>query len=267
MHPNHHLCRPIHSPTPLAPGREFILDGDATRQLRHRQLRMGDTFTVGDPRGRYFRARVRAFSVGRSDALALCLEPLPNSPEPPVEVALILAVRTPERMTDLLQVATEMGAGAIQPVFTEKSVGPKIWTQEKTQGWPALLLRMSKQCRRSSVPLLWPLLPLGDALRGEAWRGPEVRLFIDGEGDEIGIRPLEIGTAALAVGPDAGWSEGERDLLWATGGLPLVLSGRLIRPDTALVAGLTLLQTRARPPRDMGVAAPADRPALPRGSG
>lgn len=262
MHPDHHLCEPILALTPLHPGREFTLEVDGTRQLRHRQLRMGDSYTVGDPTGRYYRARVVAFSIGRSDSVSLCLDPLPNPPEAAVSVSLLCAVRPPERMTDIIQAATEMGATAIQPVFTERSVGPKIWPAEKTQGWPAMVLRMSKQCRRSSVPELWPLLPLADALRGSIWREPDLRMFVDDEGDEIGLRPLEIGSAALVVGPDAGWTNAERDLLWKSGGLPLVLGGRTVRPDTALVAGLALLQTRARSGRPMGRAMPADRPSL-----
>ena len=46
----------------------------------------------------------------------------------------------------------------------------------------------------------------------------------------------------FATGPEGGWSDAERSALRAAGARPLVLGGRILRAETAVVAGLTLLQ-------------------------
>ncbi|MBW2161395.1 MAG: RNA methyltransferase [Deltaproteobacteria bacterium] len=46
----------------------------------------------------------------------------------------------------------------------------------------------------------------------------------------------------FAVGPEGGWSDEERDMLETRGALPLRLGGRVLRAETAVFAGLTLLQ-------------------------
>jgi 16S rRNA (uracil1498-N3)-methyltransferase len=44
------------------------------------------------------------------------------------------------------------------------------------------------------------------------------------------------------VGPEGGWSDAERALLAAKGATPLRLGGRVLRAETAVFAGLTVLQ-------------------------
>ena len=46
----------------------------------------------------------------------------------------------------------------------------------------------------------------------------------------------------LAVGPEGGWSDEERAMLVTRGAVPLQLGGRVLRAETAVFAGLTLLQ-------------------------
>jgi 16S rRNA (uracil1498-N3)-methyltransferase len=46
----------------------------------------------------------------------------------------------------------------------------------------------------------------------------------------------------FAVGPEGGWNDAERAMLERRGALPLRLGGRVLRAETAVLAGLTLLQ-------------------------
>jgi len=46
----------------------------------------------------------------------------------------------------------------------------------------------------------------------------------------------------FAVGPEGGWNDAERAMLEKRGALPLRLGGRVLRAETAVLAGLTLLQ-------------------------
>jgi 16S rRNA (uracil1498-N3)-methyltransferase len=49
-------------------------------------------------------------------------------------------------------------------------------------------------------------------------------------------------TVCLAVGPEGGWSDTERELLRRSGALPLALGGRVLRAETAVIAGIFLAQ-------------------------
>ena len=46
----------------------------------------------------------------------------------------------------------------------------------------------------------------------------------------------------FAAGPEGGWNDAERAMLERRGALPLRLGGRVLRAETAVLAGLTLLQ-------------------------
>jgi 16S rRNA (uracil1498-N3)-methyltransferase len=50
------------------------------------------------------------------------------------------------------------------------------------------------------------------------------------------------GSAALAVGPEGGWTGEEAEWLAAAGAIPVTLGGRILRAETAALVGLTLLQ-------------------------
>jgi 16S rRNA (uracil1498-N3)-methyltransferase len=46
----------------------------------------------------------------------------------------------------------------------------------------------------------------------------------------------------LAVGPEGGWSDEERSILERQGARPLRLGGRVLRAETAVLVGLSVLQ-------------------------
>jgi 16S rRNA (uracil1498-N3)-methyltransferase len=48
--------------------------------------------------------------------------------------------------------------------------------------------------------------------------------------------------AALAVGPEGGWTPSEIEQLLEAGAAPVTLGGRTLRAETATIVGLTLLQ-------------------------
>jgi 16S rRNA (uracil1498-N3)-methyltransferase len=238
------LRQAIETATALGPGEEIRLTGLQRERLRYREVRGGASFTLRDGRGHYFRARVSRYDEEGADCFVF--ERMPRSPEPPLRMTLVQAVPTRERMFWVIEKATELGVDRIVPVLSARSVRPEDLAKEKPHRWPEAAMRAVRQCRRARVPEVTPPLTLEEALVLPAWRDAELRWALAGtEADSPTVKegktPL---VAALAVGPEGGWTAREEELLVTAGGVRVGLTGRVLRAETAALVGLTALLAR-----------------------
>jgi 16S rRNA (uracil1498-N3)-methyltransferase len=162
---------------------------------------------------------------------------------PPSDLWFGFAPLKAGRLDYLVQKATEMGAGTIQPVITK-------FTQARTrpEKLAAYALEAAEQCEVLSVPTIAAEIALTPLVDG--WRtthGLRRLLFADEAAasaspvDQIGwLRGLPVG---LLIGPEGGFSDEERELVLAQEFVvPISLGPRILRADTAAVAALTLVQ-------------------------
>jgi len=147
------------------------------------------------------------------------------------------------RLDYLVQKATEMGAGTIQPVITR-------FTQARTRPdkLEAYALEAAQQCEVLTLPVLAPETSLAALLGG--WRqthGPRRLVLADEAAASAspvetiaGLRGLPVG---VLVGPEGGFADEERETLLAQDFVvPISLGPRILRADTAAVAALALIQ-------------------------
>lgn len=260
--------RPIEAERALAVGQVWEIAGENEERLRFRQVRAGEAFTVRDAAGAWFRARLRIERSVQDAAPRLTgtvFEAMP-CPESPLWLVLLQAVLGRERMFWVVQKATELGAAAIVPVFTERSLGPDDLAREKAHRWPAAIVRAVAQCRRGTVPLLLPAVTLEEALALPLWREAQMRWAMvepRGDGRAAGgvgsapgcsvstapgsggghpLQPRRCTSAALLVGPEGGWTAEEAARIETAGALPARLGGRVLRAETAALVGMTALQ-------------------------
>jgi 16S rRNA (uracil1498-N3)-methyltransferase len=229
---------------PLVPEQWIQFGAEIAQALRARQVRVSEAFTLRDSTGRYFRASLR--KLGPAGGEALVYEAMAHSPESPLLLTLMCAVLARQRMLFVAQKATELGVHRILPVITQRSVQAEGLDHEKAHAWPGQVIRAYRQCRRASLPEIRPPVPLEAALADPVWAAAEQRFYLDDQAS-VGGSPVRGATsAALAVGPEGGWTEAERSLLEGTGAdcgaTPLLLGGRVLRAETAVVAGLALVQ-------------------------
>ncbi len=147
------------------------------------------------------------------------------------------------RLDYLVQKATEMGAGALQPVVTK-------FTQARTK--PAKLrawtVEAAEQCEVLSLPHIDPEIALEPLLAD--WRAAHgLRRLVFADEAASSSSPLEqLGwlkglPVGLLVGPEGGFSDDEREVLLAQDFVvPISLGPRILRADTAAVAALALIQ-------------------------
>jgi 16S rRNA (uracil1498-N3)-methyltransferase len=173
----------------------------------------------------------------------LLIEPIeqtrPQSPLP--DLHYLFAPLKVGRLDYLVQKAVEMGAGLLQPVMTQHVQG-KITSLERLE---ANVVEAAEQCGVLAVPAVAPPVKLKDLL--DTWPHDRRIIFCD-EGAESQnplpvLNEIKERKLALLVGPEGGFSEGERMLLKSLDFVTAIpLGPRILRADTAAVAALALVQ-------------------------
>ncbi|MFD1327317.1 16S rRNA (uracil(1498)-N(3))-methyltransferase [Mycoplana ramosa] len=145
------------------------------------------------------------------------------------------------RLDYLVQKAVEMGAGVLQPVMTQHVQG-KITSLDRIE---ANVIEAAEQCGILAIPQVAASRRLDDLLQD--WPQDRRILFCDEGHDSQNPLPalhaVRESKLALLVGPEGGFSDGERAILrnlpFVT---PIPLGPRILRADTAAVAALAVIQ-------------------------
>jgi len=148
------------------------------------------------------------------------------------------------RLDYVIQKATEMGAGVIQPVITHRTQVSRAQVERMR----ANAIEAAEQCEVLNVPEVRPEIGLEKLLAD--WSESEGdRLLVFADEAAPSGSPVETLTtiarrpAGLLVGPEGGFDEAERQLLLRQPFVvPISLGPRILRADTAAVAALALIQ-------------------------
>ncbi len=162
----------------------------------------------------------------------------PQAAEPDVWLAFALLKRD---ATDLLvRQATELGTAAFRPVLTARTNAART----NPDRLAAIAAEAAEQSERLTVPALHAPSPLPALL--DAWP-PDRPLFAALERSGAPPPPAAAGMCGLLIGPEGGFSEAELDLLRTRPFVtPVGLGPRILRAETAALAGLALLQASRR---------------------
>jgi len=243
----------------LSEGDTVRLDATAAAALRWRKVNVKEAFTLRDGAGKYFRAALQGLDANGAKALAYARMDI--APESPLRLTLVCAVLQRQRMLAVAQKAAELGVWAVQPVVTLKSVPLEGLAHEKAHAWPGQSLKGTRQCRRGRVPPVAETVKLEDCFETPWWRDAALRVFLDDRSAPEAAAALDLLAASpqtrhlvLVVGPEGGFADVERAALRAADALPLRLGGRVLRAETAVFAGISVLQHRLG---DMGWSSPA----------
>ena len=180
--------------------------------------------------------------AGKRGVAAKCLKQTePQADVPDVWLAFAPVKKTPSDY--LVQKATELGASALLPVFTRRTIVSRI----NAERMAANAVEAAEQSGRLSVPEIREALPLDKLLAG--WPRERRLHFCDESGD---AKPLAnaargiSGPAAILTGPEGGFDPAERDVLRALPFVtPVTLGRRILRADTAALAALAIWQAAA----------------------
>ncbi len=177
-------------------------------------------------------------TVGEERVVFVLESELPT--DAPLPLTLVLAVWKFDRMEWAIEKLAELGVERIAPVIarrTEKHLAQAATA--RVERWRRIAGEAAKQSRRADVPVVDDPLPLPVALK-QPWSGTKI-LLAENERTVLLRDVLPTSDAlALAVGPEGGWTPEEEQLFAGAGWLPASLGPRILRAETAAIAGTAL---------------------------
>jgi 16S rRNA (uracil1498-N3)-methyltransferase len=207
--------------------------GDSYRHLfRARRVERGSRVRVVDGKGHARWAKVEA--VGRATARLIPEEEAPGN-EPQRELTVLVAAPRVQRAAWLVEKVTEVGAAAIRFLNSERS--PRTYGQSSLERLRRVAVAAVEQCHRARVPEITGVHTFAELT--ELVTDCRERCFLDLDGPRE--MSLGAGPVALLVGPEGGWTDGERETLEHLDCRAWGLGARTLRVETAAVAGSSLL--------------------------
>lgn len=219
------------------------LPPSAARHVQVLRLHSGDALTLFDGRGGEWAAQVAR--VGRREVQAQVLTHDAVEREASVEVTLALGVPANERMDALVEKATELGAAALQPLLTSRSVLrlDDERAQRRRAHWQAVAVAACEQCGRNRVPAVAPPATLAAWL--DSLPPPDAasaRWLLGFAPDAKPPAALPWARRVLVLsGPEGGLTPDEELAARARGFVSVTLGARVLRADTAPLAALAWL--------------------------
>jgi 16S rRNA (uracil1498-N3)-methyltransferase len=226
---------------PLSEGLTVALERDQSNYLGNvLRLAAGDTVLVFNGREGEWQAEIAARK--RADSLIIRSQTRPQDRLP--DLTYVFAPLKHARLDYMVQKAVEMGAARLQPVMTRYTQVSRV----NGERMRANVIEAAEQCGILSLADVKDPVPLERYL---TQRAPERLLAFCDEAAEV-ADPLAVLKAVerpiagidLLIGPEGGFAEEERALLLRQPRLVrLALGPRILRADTAAVAGLAVIQS------------------------
>jgi len=201
----------------LETGKKILVDKDIVHYLC-RVMRRNDclVFNNGDE-----------YSAGLIDDKYMIIGDKTNHIDPGNNLTLCFAPI--KRIDDLLNMATQMGVGVLQPVITERTVANHInWERMKK-----IIIEAAEQSNRNSIPNLLPPIKFNDLDFNGLIVADE--RFAHGKAEEKYGGKFD----KILIGPEGGFSNAEFEKLDAAGVCGLSLGKTVLRAEVAAVVAIS----------------------------
>ncbi|WP_439106453.1 16S rRNA (uracil(1498)-N(3))-methyltransferase [Congregibacter sp.] len=228
----------------LSVGCGLSLEKEPSRHIaKALRMRVDDSLCLFDGGGSEAYARITAVD---KDSVSVYVEDV-SQPlrESPLETILIIALSRGDRMDTIVQKATELGVNEIWPIISERT-GVRLDAQrlaKKRDHWERIAISACEQCGRNRLPVIATSNSYAASLAKAAEREGGLRLIMHPAKDSTPL-PEESASVTMLVGPEGGFSDDEVSAAANAGFIPFVLGPRILRTETAPIAGLALAQAR-----------------------
>jgi len=222
---------------------QFELPPDAAHHA-HRvlRLRIGDAVQIFDGEGSACNGLINTMS-GKHVAITVTGN-CPNQHKTPLHIMLAQAMTSSEKMDWIVQKATELGAAEVQPVQTQRSVAKlsSERAERRTEHWRGVVIAACEQSGRNDLMQVHAPVELNHWLSNvKAAEGSKFILLPDGA-STLHTQTQPQRQMTLLIGPEGGFTPDEALMAKQAGFIPIQLGQRVLRTETAALAGITALQ-------------------------
>jgi len=230
-------------PPPLTPalvGESMPLPAAvAHHAVRVLRLAVGDALTIFDGAGGEYAATLARIPRSGADVRIESFDPVER--ESPYAIVLAQAVAANDAMDFAIRKAVELGAAAIEPLVTERSVPMPAGERgdKRLAHWRGIVVAACEQCGRNRIP------PVAAPVPWQAWvqQWNEAALVLaPGAPAVLASLPRPASPVALAVGPEGGFSDHELEAALKARLRAVSFGPRVLRTETAGVAALAAMQ-------------------------
>lgn len=195
---------------------------------------VGDTVHLFNGADGEWACRIATLARGKASfAVEIPVRPQADEPGP----WLLFAVLKRDTTDLVVQKATELGASVLLPVFTERTNAGRV----NLDRLRSIATEAAEQSERLTVPAIRPARRLHEILAD--WPADRALFVALERADAQPLGPSS-GPTALLIGPEGGFGPQDHTLLDRCRFVrPATLGPRILRAETAAIAGLALLQT------------------------
>lgn len=217
----------------------FLLTSSAHHYIsRVLRLKKGVQIEIFNGSGGQFISEI--VDSNKQNTVVRVIKEIVNDKESPLDLTLCLAVLKTNAMDRSLEKAVELGVSKIIPFwadFTDFKLSPDK-ALKKQQHWQEILISAASQSERAVLPLLTEI-----KFSKDIWQLDfDCKWIAHPRSQTIENNAKNIKNLALAIGPEGGFSEQEIALANQNAWQNQSWGKRILRADTAVIAGLTLAQ-------------------------
>jgi 16S rRNA (uracil1498-N3)-methyltransferase len=221
--------------SPLQTGADITLPEAQSHYLANvMRLAVGDTLRLFDGIAGEFLAEATAITRKK---VTLTVRAQTRAPEQEPDCWLCFALLKRQKTDLVVEKATELGASVIQPIITARTQADHV----NLERLRAIAIEAAEQCERLIVPEIRAPITLAKLM--DSW--PVRKLYIADERRTAAVLKPPSGAAqpsALMIGPEGGFTAAELEGIARSPLVtPVSLGRRILRAETAAIAGLALL--------------------------
>jgi len=234
----------FYCPPPLPLSGSFDLPPEAAHHAaRVLRLREGEEVQIFDGIGNECHGVIA--ELGGKHVIVGNITASNTNRESPLPVLLAQALSSSEKMDWVIQKATELGVTEIQPLDTNRSVA-KLTAEraaKRMEHWQQVAISACEQCGRNVLPQIHAPLDIMVWLQ-QMKQQPDAKFILLPEGAaSLHAQSKPQDRAVLLIGAEGGFTQAESESALHCGFVPIRMGARVLRTETAAIAGLAALQT------------------------
>lgn len=226
----------------LSPDSVVELPDNVVRHLNVLRVKNTEEIVLFNGNGKAYPALPEVLEKRRASVRILREEATDN--ESPLNITLVQAVSSAERMDFTLQKSVELGVAEIRPVISERCVvrlsGERA--EKRVARWQEIVVSACEQSGRNIVPKVLPLTTYAQALQQLPQETTKLLMSLNRAQKLRDVQP-QSGKVVFMVGPEGGWTEKEEQQAFDVGFQSVTLGKRVLRTETASLAAIAAMQT------------------------